>query len=302
MFRPRSSLKEDLKDPNIKSIELSGNCSRELTEVIDNLGLNTGIEKLTLDDSSIDSHDVKLLADALKTNRTLTALYINIRGYDRIGSLFHSHSGHIADTGAEALAEVLRQNPVLKELSLSGETGITSKGAILLMEALSQNTQITSFALNCAAGHNINDIVAPLKKNNTLIDLWMTFSESLTADNMSNIVSALKLNTSHSTLESLALRFNKIDDISILPLAEALKANKSLRKLDLRRNDIGDAGAKALLHALQSNNTLVKLDLDHCNITNMEIKEKIDALLKRNRPAHEGLTEELPSPRRHYYL
>ena len=77
------------------------------------------------------------------------------------------------------------------------------------------------------------------------------------------LAEAVKVNT---TLTQLDLRDNNIGDAGATSLAEAMKVNTTLTQLVLRQNNIGDAGAASLAEAMKVNTTLTQLDLLGNNI------------------------------------
>ena len=77
-------------------------------------------------------------------------------------------------------------------------------------------------------------------------------------DKISTLVEAFKIN---STITSLNIEEDSIDDEGVIVLAEALKTNFTITKVNLSRNIIGDKGATALAEALLTNSTFTELDL-----------------------------------------
>ncbi|KAF9991611.1 hypothetical protein BGZ80_009018, partial [Entomortierella chlamydospora] len=75
------------------------------------------------------------------------------------------------------------------------------------------------------------------------------------------IISSIMAN---STLTTLHLGENSIDDNGAQALSEALTTNLTLTTLELWGNSIGPNGAQALSEALKTNSTLTTLDLQ-CN-------------------------------------
>ena len=75
---------------------------------------------------------------------------------------------------------------------------------------------------------------------------------------------------------------------------EKLKQNDpSLTSLDLGGNQNGIAGAQALAETLQTNRTLTTLNLDRDKIGDVEIKNSIEASLKRNQAYVEQMKEKI---------
>ena len=85
-----------------------------------------------------------------------------------------------------------------------------------------------------------------------------------------------------STLTSIGLEYNKIDDEVIKCLSESLKTNSTLTSIDLGSNNIGDDGAEDIAEALKINNTLTSIDLLGNNISDTMI-QTIDSLIEHNK-------------------
>ena len=77
------------------------------------------------------------------------------------------------------------------------------------------------------------------------------------------LAEAVKVNT---TLTQLVLSSNNIGDAGAASLAEAMKVNTTLTQLDLQHNNIGAAGAASLAEAMKVNTTLTQLVLWKNNI------------------------------------
>ena len=77
------------------------------------------------------------------------------------------------------------------------------------------------------------------------------------------LAEAVKVNT---TLTQLVLRSNNIGAAGAASLAEAMKVNTTLTRLDLEHNNIGAAGAASLAEAMKVNTTLTQLFLWENNI------------------------------------
>ena len=83
--------------------------------------------------NNITAEGVASLADALRTNSTLTTLILNANS---IGE------------GGNSLAEVLKTNSTLTSLGFS-ETNITLEGVLALIDALQNNTVFNDLDLVC---------------------------------------------------------------------------------------------------------------------------------------------------------
>jgi hypothetical protein len=90
-----------------------------------------------------------------------------------------------------------------------------------------------------------------------------------------------RLQSNDSTLVTLTLGGNSIDDAGAKDLSAALKENSKLVTLGLENNSIGAAGAKDLGAALKENSTLVTLTLYGNSICDAGAKD-LSAALKEN--------------------
>jgi hypothetical protein len=87
---------------------------------------------------------------------------------------------------------------------------------------------------------------------------------------MYELLSSSTTSGSSSQLESLDLSHQKDDHrkLSLGPLVEALRVNRTLKRLQLSRNRLGASEIEPLLEALQENSTLQSLDLNNNIIGN----------------------------------
>jgi Ran GTPase-activating protein (RanGAP) involved in mRNA processing and transport len=105
-------------------------------------------------------------------------------------------------------------------------------------------------------------ILKDLSENKTK-DLDLSIKQ-LTQEQVQRLSKILADNTS---LQSLSLFGNDINDIAAIHIATALKSNKTLKTLNLRDNNIGDEGASAIAKALETHASLQSLTLSHNKIT-----------------------------------
>ncbi|KAF9536772.1 hypothetical protein EC957_009735, partial [Mortierella hygrophila] len=248
--------------PNMKALHIL--LSKELVKfLVFPPKKSTHICKMSCELAStiIGGRDFGILADALKTNSTLTTL--DLRG-NSIGS-----------DGAKALAEALKTNSILTTLDLGGNS-IGSDGAKALAEALKTNSTLTTLNLwyNSIGSDEAKALAEALKTNSTLTTLNLE-RNSIGSDGANALAEALKTN---STLTTLNLESNSIGSDEAKALAEALKTNSTLTTLDLRGNSIGSDGAKALAEALKTNSTLTTLDLGGNSIGSDGAKALAEAL------------------------
>jgi Ran GTPase-activating protein (RanGAP) involved in mRNA processing and transport len=97
-----------------------------------------------------------------------------------------------------------------------------------------------------------------LSKSKTLKSLVIAATSCLGNKIAHGIAPALSTN---SSLTSLYLNQNKIEEAGAIAIARALSINSCLTLLDLCWNEIGDEGAIAIAHALHFNSSLTSLVL-----------------------------------------
>ncbi|KAG0253244.1 hypothetical protein BGZ95_006382, partial [Linnemannia exigua] len=161
--------------------------AKELVPLADALKTNSTLTALDLQDNKIGSREAQIISEALKTNSTLITLHL---GNNMIG-----------DNGAQSLSMALKINSTLATLDLKGNS-IRDVGAKALSEALKTNSTLTTL---------------DLKGNSIWFGGLLAFSEAL-KDN--------------STLTTLDLYNNLIGDDGAKALSEALKTNTTLTNLD----------------------------------------------------------------------
>ncbi|KAF9116593.1 hypothetical protein BGW39_002695, partial [Mortierella sp. 14UC] len=218
--------------------------AKELVPLADALKTNSTLTALDLQDNKIGSREAQIIAEALKTNSTLITLHL---GNNTIG-----------DNGAQSLSVALKINSTLAILDLKGNS-IRDVGAKALSEALKTNSTLTTLDLtnNSIWFGGLLTFSEALKDNSTLTTLDL-YNNLIGDDGAKALSEALKTN---STLTTLNLTNNSIGDDGAKALAEALKTNSTLTTLNLTNNSIGSDGAKTLAQALMTNSTLTTLSL-----------------------------------------
>jgi Ran GTPase-activating protein (RanGAP) involved in mRNA processing and transport len=237
-------------NPSLTTLHLDNEISDAGTiELADALKTNRSLTKLGLSDNRIGADGAKALADALKTNRSLTKLDLS--------------DNRIGVDGAKALADALKTNHSLIELVLErnriGDAGVIDAGAVELVRALKDNHGLRRLSLDTT---NVGDaltkeLATTLKDNQTLTTLELNDNEICNAG--AKALAAL-LRENHS-LSELFVANNHIADGGAKALADALKTNRCLARFDLKRNRICNAGANELAMALSKNQSLTELDL-----------------------------------------
>jgi hypothetical protein len=129
--------------------------TEDIQDLAEALKTNKTITTLDLSHNTIDDEGARALADALKTNTTISTL--DLRDND------------IGDQGARTLSDALKTNTTISTLDLS-DNDIGDQGARALSDALKINTTISTLDL---AANEIGDegarALADLMKNNTQI-------------------------------------------------------------------------------------------------------------------------------------
>jgi len=128
-------------------------------------GLNQGIKLITLNITSIDTEKAIILAQVLKTNKSLE--YIDLTQLQPVEPYVR-----IDEKGAYAFAEALQTNKTLKVLILDGNK-IGDTGAYALAEALKKNTTLKKLELKWNnLGKNLIDKI----KHNKRISLEYNYA------------------------------------------------------------------------------------------------------------------------------
>jgi Ran GTPase-activating protein (RanGAP) involved in mRNA processing and transport len=211
--------------------------------------------------------DIKKIAQALKSNSTLTELNLKKTRFYTID-----------------IVEVLKINTTLTILNLS-YTGICGE---MLAETLKINTTLTTLDLSytgiygemLAEAMKINTTLRTLYVNNNMIDSpgmtaiaeALKYSKLTTIDISYNNVGhntakaiAESLNT-NTTLTTFMLNNTRMHSSEIVVIAKALQINQTLTIIDISYNDLGYHGTKAIAETIEINTTLTILNFSYCNI------------------------------------
>jgi NLR family CARD domain-containing protein 3 len=197
-------------------------------------------------------------------------------------SLLDLGFNYIGDVGCGYLAlHCVAGNPSLQSLYLSGNQ-IGEKGALSLAGAILHGTSLQSLYLSAnqigpvgtktmagaIAKNEVKTISSRMESNNQqfrslrVLDLGST---SMTSVGFIAVPGMLLSNTS---LQSVCLSNNGLDDQDMLVLSQALTQNKMvpLESLDLSFNEISCVGVESLMNALWGSKTLRHLKLDNNNM------------------------------------
>uniref|UniRef100_A0A673BST8 NLR family CARD domain-containing protein 3-like n=1 Tax=Sphaeramia orbicularis TaxID=375764 RepID=A0A673BST8_9TELE len=206
--------------------------------------LGSLLSLLTTQKNLIGAGGAKRIAEALKTNRTLTKLILC--------------SNQLGDKGTVALAEALTINQTLLSLQLQSNS-ISNRGMTALTKALRLNHGLVSLNLreNSIGVEGAKNMAHALQENNSLQNLDLT-ANLLHDEGVQAIAGAIKVN---QALTSLHLQWNFIKSSATKALAQALRSNTTMQLLDLQENAIGNEGVIFLAEALKTNSSLHTLCL-----------------------------------------
>lgn len=216
-------------------------------------------EILNLFALKLNNAQVESLAQALKTNTTITLLILGNSGF--------------GDPGAIALAEALSSNTTLASLFL-GDNKIGDEGSKAFGQLLTTNTTLRCLYLwrNEIHGAGAKFIADGLAKNNTLTTLDLGWNDIRLG--ALDLAIGLRLNTS---LRVLHFHSNQVDDDGAVALADAIRVHPTLEVLNLAGNSIRDAGAQALADSLKVNPHITTLaGSSSSTAATSEIQEYID--------------------------
>lgn len=182
--------------------------------------------KLTLLDlrgnDRVGDAGAKLLAEGLKTNRTVTTLDLS--------------DCHISDEGLGNIAEVLKVNKTLQKLLLGLNPAITPIGAKKLSEALKKNKSLRSVSLyRCNVGDEGTVHLSEAIRHNTTLEFLSLFHNNIGNEGGQQLVNALEQNDS---LQKLELRCNPIRSGLIEQIERILELNR------VNKSARGEEGAK----------------------------------------------------------
>jgi Ran GTPase-activating protein (RanGAP) involved in mRNA processing and transport len=168
---------------------------------------------LYLERHKLDNYDMKVIAELLKDNKSITSLDLRCN--------------KISDEGAKALVEALKDNKTLVTLCLHNNN-IGYEGMEYLADVLKINKSITTINLS---SNNIGDegakaIADALKTNDTITSLNLR-GNKISDEGVKALAEALKVN---KTLATLGFWGDKISDEGTKLIDNAIGRNKKLVK------------------------------------------------------------------------
>jgi Ran GTPase-activating protein (RanGAP) involved in mRNA processing and transport len=224
--------------------------------VMQELGRNITVTKLTIRKCVLSRENVQQLKAALRQNTALQYLDLT---WSALGS-----------AGLAEIAPVLYRNTSIKALGLSYNVLSDIESANVLRELIRRNKTITSLCVaHNAFGGNVAaawSILEGVRSNTSLQQLDFA---GCGLDNRGVSILANALVTRNASMLELDLTCNAITSVGVRALVDDnVDAVKTLTKLCLRENPVGSEGAIILADALGRNAmpSLKRLDLSVCHI------------------------------------
>ncbi|XP_040270347.1 NACHT, LRR and PYD domains-containing protein 12-like isoform X3 [Bufo bufo] len=219
-----------------RSLDLSGlrmsalDCT-VLTFILDTC---TNIKELNLCRCSLDTEGLERLAPGLHNLQTLSLA-----------------DNELPDTSCIQLASVIRNNPSLKTLDLSGNR-LSGPHFSDLMEALSSpacRIEELHLGYNDLPDTSCIQLASGIRNNQSLKILVLS-GNSLSGPHFSDLMEALS--SPACRIEELRLGYNDLPDTSCIQLASGIRNNRSLKILDLSYNRLSGPHFSDLMEALSS--------------------------------------------------
>lgn len=216
------------------------------------------IQTLSLTNSGLSHNSMAPIANAMKKNKTITSLTLSCND--------------LLQQGAMSVSEMIRENKVIQHLDLYG-CKLSEQGSAAILEALCENPNILYLELD-------RNILATLGE--TAVGKYLvhknchlkTLNLSQSRIRPHNLLSSLALNTS---LRSLDLSYNILDDNSVDLLCEALKSNKFLQKLNLSHCGLNETSAKKIIQYASASITVIRFFMREVgNIQHPKVKYDTD--------------------------
>ena len=280
----------------LKSMDLQKNPgigNPSVMSLCEALKVNTTLSSLDLSGTGISDAGVLSLVEVLKTNTSsltsllLSDIKISHQSLKSIAEVLRVNStlkdltfkgNKVGVGGTKLIAESLKANTTLKLLSLS-RNNIKAKCGRLFSDSLKVNGTLESLTLakNALGSRGAQLLSDGLRVNTSLRHLDLSWN-SIGSEGAESIAETIRVNAS---LTSLKLLGNNIGDPGANKVSEALKVNVCLEDLNLSFNAIGAAGAESIAEALKSNATLTILDLSF-NVIGDNGAQSLCEALKKN--------------------
>eukprot|EP00048_Salpingoeca_helianthica_P004508 m.77675 g.77675 ORF g.77675 m.77675 type:complete len:411 (+) comp13220_c0_seq2:947-2179(+) len=256
-----------LEELSLRGPRMGEDTNERLERALRTLATNTAVKSVILLDLRLTRAEIRIMADALRVNRTITLINLaqNVLDAESIQMLF----------------DALRVNGTVRELNLSvwghrvDDVG-NDEMTMAILAGLAENTCLTDLLINGRSLRAIPHLlIDALRRNTTLRKIGMAVCQ-LGDMGVCPLADLLKTNT---TLTSIQISDGDVTSVGFCAIAEALKVNTTLTELTMYNNtEMGDEGAIALADALRVNNTLTKLILGHNGFKLEGVRAIADAL------------------------
>ncbi|XP_059816548.1 ribonuclease inhibitor-like isoform X1 [Hypanus sabinus] len=217
------------------------------------------MQKLELERVGLTDSGAEDLVSALRTNRSLTELYLSV---DELG-----------DSKLRLVSAALR-NPECKIQKLRlGDVGLTDSGAEELASALSTNPSLTELNLtgNKLGDSGVKLVLSALRNPECKIQKLRLGYVGLTDSGAEDLVSALSTKPS---LTELHLSVNDLGDSGVKLVLSALRnAECKIQKLWMGGVGLTDSGAEDLVSALSTKPSLTELNLGFNSLTDRSVPD-----------------------------
>ena len=202
------------------NIILNSSSPESTAVIINNLNKCT-VRRLEISDIILDSKCVSMLSETLKTNKTMSELWL--------------HSSLLTADGIKQIIEVLYFNNTLKVLRM-WHIPITDEDTTYLSNMLTTNIALEKLTLfNCNITDNgVRYICEGLVKNQTLTKLNISGNLWITSVSTSTIVKLMETTTS---LTELRLDNTSLNDYDIETICIMLAKNTTIQELYLSKHN-----------------------------------------------------------------
>ena len=264
---------------NLKVIDLTGtSLGGYVSPLLMGLASNTSVVELILEGCKVDltGENGQGLSNMLRTNTTLKAMNLSFNGDIDLQAICAGLTSNtfvayldlsgcrltaIAESG-RALTHMLQTNTTLKSLKLVD--GISNEEAVYLAQGLAQNRGLETLSMvRCGISTAVVELAEALKTNKCLLSLDISGNEDM-GEMFVHIVRSLQVN---STLKDLRARKCGIANTAIVDIVRS-----SLESLDLSHNPIEDEGIKHIAQLVTNNHSLYQLNLRGCGITDRGVE------------------------------
>lgn len=192
-----------------------------------------------------------------------------------VGNHLGSYDEMFEQSDYENFATMVRHCPQITEFSLGKMEIIENTGFPILVEALSNNLNMTTLKFSRVTGNFMNG-VAKIIRINPSIETLIFEDCDLRVDQVKILAKHLRSNT---YLKNLTI--DGLEENGALWIAKALLENNTLQKLIIRHGKIGSNG-EFYKEMLIQNDTLQYLDLSYNDMDNVSAEALIEGLHANN--------------------